>query len=77
LNLARLRRDKEKTSFLDEWRIMETFALVAGRSPMPSVFREMFRRTYETRDEPLPPRLEELLQRLSEAERAADTTQRR
>jgi hypothetical protein len=46
---------------------METFAYVAGRNPMPSVFREALRRTYEPNDEPLPPQLEELVLRFQEA----------
>ena len=39
---------------------------VEGREPSPSVFSEGFRRTYQVSDEQLPPRLEELLRRLSE-----------
>ena len=48
-------------------RHMETFAYIAGRNPIPSVFREVLRRTYKPSDEPLPPQLEELLLRFQEA----------
>ena len=34
---------------------------------MPSVFREVLRRTYEPNNEPLPPQLEELLRRFQGA----------
>lgn len=46
---------------------METFENIADRNPMPAVFRAGLRRTYETRDEPLSPRLEELLAGLPQA----------
>jgi hypothetical protein len=36
---------------------------------MPSVFREVLRRTYEPNHEPLPPQLEELVLRFHEATR--------
>ena len=49
---------------------METFAYVAGRNPVTSVFREVLRRVYEPRNEPLPPKLEELVRRFPEG--AAD-----
>jgi hypothetical protein len=49
---------------------METFKNIAGRNPMLSVFREVLLRTYETCDEPLSPRLEQLLVRLPQ-ERAS------
>jgi hypothetical protein len=44
---------------------MDTFGHVAGRNPMPSVFREVLRRKYGPPDEPLSPRMEELLERLN------------
>ena len=47
---------------------METFENIAGRNPIPSVFREALVRTYETCDEPLSSRLEELLARLPQAD---------
>ena len=50
---------------------MKTFAYVAERDPLPSVFREALRLRYETRDEPLPPRLEELLRGLPEDDGSA------
>jgi hypothetical protein len=38
-----------------------------SHNPMPSVFREALRRTYELSDEPLPSKLEQLLRRLPDA----------
>ena len=52
---------------------MEQFGYIAaGRDPMPSVFRKELRRVYEIRDEPPPPRFEELLRRLPEAAQSAE-----
>ena len=47
---------------------METFDNIAGRNPLPCVFRQALVRTYETRDEPLSPRLEPLLAQLPQAD---------
>ena len=60
--------------FRPGWGHMETFAHVAGRNPMPSVFREMLRRTYVPSSEPLPPQLEELVLRFQEAAPRSVTT---
>jgi hypothetical protein len=42
------------------------FGYVLGRNPMPSVFRDGLRKTYELCDEPLPPRLQALVHQLRE-----------
>jgi hypothetical protein len=56
---------------------MEQFGLyVASSDPLLGVFLDAFRRTYEPCEEPLPPKLEEVVNRLAEVtERAGETTQ--